>query len=120
MPPWCNPWLLVACGVSFGLHFLILYVPLLADVSSSALMQVWSCRGCSLIPIHSCCLQVFSIVPLSVTEWCLVLLFAFPVILIDEVLKFIGELVLHPRLWLQPVYCNCVVPLLCREAFHHT
>eukprot|EP00891_Asterochloris_glomerata_P005322 jgi/Astpho2/5322/fgenesh1_pm.00075_%23_6_t len=65
MPPWCNPWLLVACGVSFGLHFLILYVPLLADV--------------------------FSIVPLSVTEWCLVLLFAFPVILIDEVLKFIGR-----------------------------
>ena len=26
------------------------------------------------------------------TEWCLVLLFAFPVILIDEVLKFVGEL----------------------------
>ena len=39
MPPWCNPWLLVACGVSFGLHFLILYVPFLADVGSSALVQ---------------------------------------------------------------------------------
>ena len=26
MPPWANPWLLVAMAVSFGLHFLILYV----------------------------------------------------------------------------------------------
>ena len=93
MPPWCNPWLLVACGVSFGLHFLILYVPFLADVGSPTLLQC--CQICSLRPTHSCCLQVFSIVPLSLTEWCLVLLFAFPVILIDEVLKFIGESGLH-------------------------
>jgi Ca2+-transporting ATPase len=59
MPPWCNPWLLCAMAVSFGLHFVILYIPLLADI--------------------------FSIVPLSVNEWLLVLLFAFPVVLIDEV-----------------------------------
>lgn len=65
MPPWVNPWLLVAMSVSFGLHFLILYVPFLA--------------------------QVFGIVPLSFNEWLLVLAVAFPVILIDEVLKFVGR-----------------------------
>jgi Ca2+-transporting ATPase len=47
MPPWVNPWLLLAMSVSFGLHFLILYVPFLA--------------------------QVFGIVPLSLNEWLLVL-----------------------------------------------
>ncbi|XP_028114215.1 calcium-transporting ATPase 4, endoplasmic reticulum-type-like [Camellia sinensis] len=65
MPPWVNPWLLVAMSISFGLHFLILYVPFLA--------------------------QVFSIVPLSLNEWLLVLAVAFPVILIDEVLKLVGR-----------------------------
>ncbi|KAB5540768.1 hypothetical protein DKX38_013742 [Salix brachista] len=65
MPPWVNPWLLLAMSVSFGLHFLILYVPFLA--------------------------QVFGIVPLSLNEWVLVLAVALPVILIDEVLKFVGR-----------------------------
>lgn len=65
MPPWVNPWLLLAMSVSFGLHFLILYVPILA--------------------------QVFGIVPLSLNEWLLVLAVAFPVILIDEILKFVGR-----------------------------
>ena len=65
MPPWVNPWLLLAMSLSFGLHFLILYVPFLA--------------------------QVFGIVPLSLNEWLLVIAVAFPVILIDEVLKFIGR-----------------------------
>ncbi|XP_062230569.1 calcium-transporting ATPase 1, endoplasmic reticulum-type-like [Phragmites australis] len=66
MPPWVNPWLLLAMLVSFGLHFLILYVPFLATV--------------------------FGIVPLSLNEWLLVLLVALPVVLIDEVLKFAGRL----------------------------
>ncbi|KAF6153678.1 hypothetical protein GIB67_000911 [Kingdonia uniflora] len=65
MPPWRNPFLLLAMSVSFGLHFLILYVPFLADV--------------------------FGIVPLSSNEWVLVILVSAPVILIDEVLKFIGR-----------------------------
>ncbi|KVH88471.1 Calcium-transporting P-type ATPase, subfamily IIA, SERCA-type [Cynara cardunculus var. scolymus] len=67
MPPWVNPWLLLAMSVSFGLHFLILYVPFLA--------------------------QVFGIVPLSVNEWLLVLAVALPVILIDEILKCVGRLI---------------------------
>lgn len=65
MPPWRNPWLLVAMSVSFGLHCLILYVPFLADV--------------------------FGIVPLNLNEWFLVILVSAPVILIDEVLKFVGR-----------------------------
>ncbi|KAL4853336.1 Calcium-transporting ATPase 2 [Chlorella vulgaris] len=65
MPVWRNPWLLVAMVVSLGLHAVILYVPLLADI--------------------------FSIVPLSFNEWLLVLAYSAPVILLDEVLKFVGR-----------------------------
>ncbi|XP_008233097.1 PREDICTED: calcium-transporting ATPase, endoplasmic reticulum-type [Prunus mume] len=65
MPPWRNPWLLVAMSVSFGLHCLILYIPFLADV--------------------------FGVVPLSLNEWLLVILISVPVILIDEVLKLVGR-----------------------------
>lgn len=65
MPPWTNPWLLVAMVVSIGLHCVILYVPFLASI--------------------------FSIVPLSLNEWLLVLLWSLPVVLIDEVLKALGR-----------------------------
>ncbi|CAM6086149.1 unnamed protein product [Calypogeia fissa] len=65
MPPWVNPWLMLAMTLSFTLHALILYVPFLANI--------------------------FGIVPLSLNEWLLVLAVSFPVILIDEVLKFIGR-----------------------------
>lgn len=65
MPPWRNPWLLVAMSVSLGLHCLILYVPFLADV--------------------------FGVVPLNLNEWFSVILVSAPVILIDEVLKFVGR-----------------------------
>jgi len=69
MPPWANPWLLVAMAVSFGLHFVILYVPVLA--------------------------AVFQITPLTLNDWMLVLAFSFPVILIDELLKLCGRV--HQR-----------------------
>ncbi|GLT79803.1 hypothetical protein SLA2020_512770 [Shorea laevis] len=65
MPPWRNPWLLIAMSVSLGLHCLILYVPFMADV--------------------------FGIVPLSLNEWFLVILVSVPVILIDEILKFVAR-----------------------------
>lgn len=65
MPPWRNPWLLVAMSVSFGLHCLILYVPFLAEV--------------------------FGVVPLSPIEWILVILISSPVVLIEEFLKFLGR-----------------------------
>jgi len=65
MPPWAIPWLLMAMAFSIGLHFVILYVPVLA--------------------------QIFSITPLTWNDWMIVLAFSFPVILIDEVLKFFGR-----------------------------
>eukprot|EP00892_Ulva_mutabilis_P001770 jgi/Ulvmu1/11594/UM079_0038.1 len=75
MPPWCNPWLLVAMAGSFAMHFLIMYVPFLASV--------------------------FSIVPLMLNEWLLVLMFSAPVILIDEILKLAGRRVFNPILQTQ-------------------
>eukprot|EP00850_Spirogloea_muscicola_P005663 SM000026S08912 [mRNA] locus=s26:447090:456715:+ [translate_table: standard] len=65
LPPWSNPWLLAAITVSMLLHFLILYVPLLA--------------------------LMFSVKPLGWAEWRAVLLLSSPVILVDEVLKFFSR-----------------------------
>merc|ERR1719272_1322740 len=66
MTPLVNPYLFVACAVSIGLHFVIVYVPVLA--------------------------QIFSISALTFHEWMLVLAFSFPVIIIDEILKFFGRM----------------------------
>jgi Ca2+-transporting ATPase len=65
MPPWANPYLLLAMVISIGLHFVILYIPVFASV--------------------------FSIVPLTVNDWILVMIFSMPVILIDEILKCFGR-----------------------------
>jgi Ca2+-transporting ATPase len=66
IPPWVNLWLLVAIVASIGSHMFILYVPFMN--------------------------QIFGITPLNLVEWKLVLAFSFPVILIDEVLKFFGRI----------------------------
>jgi Ca2+-transporting ATPase len=65
MPPWANPYLLLAMAVSIGLHMVILYVPAFASI--------------------------FSITPLTVNDWIVVMAFSSPVILIDEVLKMFGR-----------------------------
>jgi Ca2+ transporting ATPase len=62
MPPWWNVWLVAAIILSMSLHFLILEVPFLS--------------------------MVFQITPLGLTEWLMVLKISFPVILIDETLKY--------------------------------
>jgi Ca2+ transporting ATPase len=62
MPPWWNIWLVGAIVLSMSLHFLILEVPFLS--------------------------MVFQITPLNLAEWLVVLKISFPVILIDETLKF--------------------------------
>eukprot|EP01083_Nonionella_stella_P289280 984444_1 len=62
VPPWSNKWVTVAVLVSLALHSIILYVPVLTEVFSTA--------------------------PLGGREWLTVILLSFPVILIDEILKF--------------------------------
>jgi len=69
MTPWANPWLILACMGSVAVHFVILYVPFLA--------------------------KVFAVCPLDWHDWVLVIVFSFPVIIIDELLKFMGRL----RVW---------------------
>eukprot|EP00118_Oscarella_pearsei_P009630 m.56142 g.56142 ORF g.56142 m.56142 type:complete len:148 (+) comp34564_c0_seq2:2768-3211(+) len=62
MPPWKNMWLVGAICLSFLLHFVLLYTPLLANV--------------------------FQVTPLNGMEWIAVLELSFPVIFLDEILKF--------------------------------
>lgn len=62
---WVNPWLLIAISMSIILHCMILYVPFFE--------------------------AIFNTVPLSFNDWILVLRFSFPVLLVDEVLKFVSR-----------------------------
>ncbi|XP_031426733.1 sarcoplasmic/endoplasmic reticulum calcium ATPase 2 [Clupea harengus] len=70
MPPWENVWLLGAICLSMSLHFLILYVEPL--------------------PV------IFQITPLDVAQWVIVVKISLPVILLDEVLKFVSRNYLEP------------------------
>ncbi|KAJ8266355.1 hypothetical protein GJAV_G00129470 [Gymnothorax javanicus] len=65
MPPWVNIWLLGAIVLSVSLHFLILYVEPL--------------------PL------IFQVTPLHWSQWIVVLKISFPVILLDEALKYISR-----------------------------
>lgn len=71
MPPWTNPWLILACMGSVLVHFGILYTPFLA--------------------------KIFAVCPLDWHDWVLVMTFSFPVILVDEVLKFVGRITASSR-----------------------
>lgn len=72
LPPWCNPWLCLAVLNSIGIHMVILYQPFLASI--------------------------FGVVPLDLHDWALVLYFSFPVILIDEVMKTFGRIVVDKEI----------------------
>ncbi|KAL0994772.1 hypothetical protein UPYG_G00126970 [Umbra pygmaea] len=65
MPPWVNFWLLGAIVLSLSLHFLILYVEPL--------------------PL------IFQVTPLNFCQWIVVLKISFPVILLDEALKYLSR-----------------------------
>eukprot|EP00920_Eleutheroschizon_duboscqi_P007571 GHVT01017273.1.p1 GENE.GHVT01017273.1~~GHVT01017273.1.p1 ORF type:complete len:780 (+),score=160.49 GHVT01017273.1:126-2465(+) len=66
MPPWKNPYLLLAIAASIAVHATILYVPILN--------------------------KIFNVVPLSMHDWLVVLAWASPVIIIDETLKFMARI----------------------------
>lgn len=66
MPPWANPYLIIATIFSISIHCIILYTPFLA--------------------------RVFNVTPLDKHDWFAVLLWSLPVILIDEVLKVLGKI----------------------------
>jgi Ca2+-transporting ATPase len=65
MPPWVNPYLIVAMLVSFGMHAVILYIPWMSEI--------------------------FAVQPLDLNENLVVLAFSMPVIFIEEILKAIGR-----------------------------
>ena len=71
LPPWSNLWLLAAIAVSMLLHIFILYTPAVA--------------------------QIFTVTALSCTEWAAVFWLSFPVIIVDEVLKFMSRNVVSAR-----------------------
>jgi len=70
LPIWKNPFLVAAIALSMALHLGILYIPFFTSV--------------------------FAITPLNWAEWKAVLYFSAPVLLIDEVLKFITVTVIQP------------------------
>lgn len=65
IPPWSNLWLVGSIIFTMILHILILYVQPLS--------------------------ALFSVTPLSWAEWTAVLYLSFPVIIIDEILKFFSR-----------------------------
>ncbi|MDP2435098.1 MAG: HAD-IC family P-type ATPase, partial [archaeon] len=74
--PFSNLYLLAAMSLSFGLHFVILYVPFLAGI--------------------------FSVEPLNLEEWSVVVALACPVLLLDEIMKYFGRAAVHARIQSQP------------------
>jgi Ca2+-transporting ATPase len=65
MPPWRNPWLILMAGLSIGIHMVVLYTPVVN--------------------------KIFAVCPLSSHDWKMVMSFSMPVLLIDEMLKFVGR-----------------------------
>ncbi|KAI0035977.1 Ca-transporting ATPase [Vararia minispora EC-137] len=70
LPVWKNMYLVGAITLSMALHFMILYVPFFTSL--------------------------FAITPLNVAEWTAVLYLSAPVLVIDELLKFISATFISP------------------------
>ncbi|RVE69320.1 hypothetical protein OJAV_G00076730 [Oryzias javanicus] len=71
MPPWSNLWLMGAMSLSMSLHFMIIYVDPLP--------------------------MIFKLTHLNLEQWLMVLKLSFPVILIDELLKFVARTYLEGK-----------------------
>jgi len=64
--PFCNPFLIIAIFGSMLLHCMICYVPFFE--------------------------KIFGTVPLNQNDWLLVLVICFPVVILDEILKFFSRM----------------------------
>lgn len=108
MPPWSNFWLLAAMTLSMSLHFMIIYVDPLPVSPAFALFHSSDWELCFFnvtIFIDSIVVKtlflffnstphpqmIFKLTHLNPEQWMMVLKLSFPVILIDEVLKFVAR-----------------------------
>uniref|UniRef100_A0A8C9XCF9 Calcium-transporting ATPase n=1 Tax=Sander lucioperca TaxID=283035 RepID=A0A8C9XCF9_SANLU len=78
MPPWSNLWLVGAMTLSMSLHFMIIYVDPLP--------------------------MIFKLTHLNLEQWMMVLKLSFPVILIDEFLKFVARTYPEGKLNMFPLF----------------
>ena len=65
LPPWKNPWLIVGVLVPFALHLMVLYTPTFS--------------------------YIFGLNSLSFDEWKIILSFALPIVILEEILKSVGR-----------------------------
>lgn len=82
LPVWRNPFLVAAIALSMALHVMILYVPFFTVSCCIWLMHqnvIWRLFK-----------TLFQITPLNWAEWQAVLYLSAPVLVIDEVLKFLS------------------------------
>ena len=69
-PPWSNPWLILSIFGSIVIHCIILYHPVLS--------------------------AIVGVTPLTLTDWYSVILWSFPVLLLDEFLKILSRATITP------------------------
>ncbi len=94
LPVWRNPFLVAAIALSMVLHVAILYIPFFTVSPAIVMAQEFT-------DITS--QSLFAITPLNWIEWKAVLYISFPVIIIDEVLKFVSV----SRFTLSSSKCRC-------------
>jgi Ca2+-transporting ATPase len=71
MPPYRNMWLILAILSSMTVHCIILYVPIFN--------------------------KIFGILPLDLSEWTIVVIFSFPVVILDEIIKLYVRIITKTR-----------------------
>jgi len=86
LPLWKNMYLVAAITLSMCLHFMILYVPFF----TVSILSLYSLENVRWTLTASTQKTLFAITPLNWIEWKAVLYISAPVLIIDEILKFIS------------------------------